>query len=49
MDDRQGNLMFVYIGEGNWHRFNLEELEAAALELARRQVVALEEGQQVEC
>jgi hypothetical protein len=45
---RWGNLIFVYIGERNWHRFNLKTLEAAALDLAQREVVALERGQEVE-
>ena len=38
---RRGNLIYVYIGDGNWHRFNLVELDDAALELALREQVAL--------
>ena len=40
--------MLVYIGDGQWHRFNLDQLEEAALELARRESEALGSGQEVE-
>jgi hypothetical protein len=45
---RRRSLIFLYIGDGRWHRFNLERLEAAALELAAREVSALAQGQEVE-
>jgi len=38
---RRGNLIFVYIGDGNWHRFNLTELEDAAVELQLSEEIAL--------
>jgi hypothetical protein len=31
---RRRNVIFVYIGDGNWHRFDLDQLEIAALALA---------------
>jgi hypothetical protein len=38
---RPGNLIFVYIGDGNWHRFDLERLEDAVLGLVLREQIAL--------
>jgi hypothetical protein len=38
---RRGNSGFAYIGDGCWHCFDLERLEAAALELAAREESAL--------
>jgi hypothetical protein len=45
---RWGNLIVVYIGDGQWHRFTLNRLEAAALELVARERKALAYGQEVE-
>jgi hypothetical protein len=45
---RRGSLIFLYIGDGQWHRFNLSQLETAALKLAVRELGALEEVQEVE-
>jgi hypothetical protein len=42
------DLIFVYIGDSCWHRYVLEALEAAALELAARDESALAQGQEVE-
>jgi hypothetical protein len=38
---RRGSLIFVYIGDGNWHRFNLTELEDAAVRLQLQEEIAL--------
>jgi hypothetical protein len=38
----------VYIGDGQWHRFTLNRLEAAALELVAREREALAYGEEVE-
>jgi hypothetical protein len=40
--------VLVYIGDGLWHQFDLERLEADSLELAAREVEALANGQEVE-
>ena len=45
---QQRGVIFVYIGDGLQHRFDLDRLEAAALELARGEGEALAQGQQVE-
>ena len=45
---RRGNLVFIYIGDGNWQRFNLEVLEEASLELVLWEAIALACGQEVE-
>jgi hypothetical protein len=42
------SLIFVYIGDGQWHFFNLERLEAVALELAAWELSTRVEGQEVE-
>jgi len=44
---RRRSLIFVYIRDGNWPRFDLERLETAALRLAEEE--ALAQGQEVEC
>jgi hypothetical protein len=38
---RRRSLIFVYIGGGYWHRFNLTELEDAAVHLQLREEIAL--------
>jgi hypothetical protein len=38
---RRQSLIFVYIGDGQWHRFDLEVLEVAALDLAAQESEAL--------
>jgi hypothetical protein len=45
---RRGNLIFVYIGDSWWCRFDLETLDAAALEFAARETEALADGEEVE-
>jgi hypothetical protein len=45
---QQGNLVFAYIGDGQWHRFDQDRLEAAALELVARELEAFALGQEVE-
>jgi len=45
---RRESLIFVYIGDGQWHSFDLERLEAAARELATRESEALANGEEVE-
>jgi hypothetical protein len=45
---RRRSLIFIYIGPGPWHRFNLERWEEAALELVAREEGALVLGQEVE-
>jgi len=45
---RQRSLMIVYIGDGHLHRFDLESLEAAALEFAVTEESALAQEQEVE-
>jgi hypothetical protein len=39
--DRRRNLVLVYIGDGNWHRFDLERLEGTATELVLREEIDL--------
>jgi hypothetical protein len=43
-----GNLLFIYIGDGQWHRFDLEGLETPAFASAAWQTDALAEGHEVE-
>jgi len=43
-----GNPIFVYIGDGELHRFNLEILEVVELDLASRELEARVNGQEVE-
>jgi hypothetical protein len=38
---RRGNLIFVYIGDGNWHWFSLTDLEDAAIALQLSEEIAL--------
>jgi hypothetical protein len=38
---RRGSLIYVYIGDGNWHRFDLNVLEDAAIQLQLREEIAL--------
>jgi hypothetical protein len=45
---RRRYLILMYIGDGCWHHFDLERLEAAAQELAAREGSALAQGQEVE-
>jgi hypothetical protein len=45
---QQGSLVYVFIGDGNWHRFNLDRLGEAALESTRRESGALLNSQEVE-
>jgi hypothetical protein len=45
---RRGSIIFVYIGEGQCHHFNLDIVNAAAMELVERESSALVEGQEVE-
>jgi len=42
------SLIFVNIGVGLWHRFDLETFKAAALEVAAREACALDKVQEVE-
>ena len=42
------NLMFIYTGDGNWHCFDFDRLESAALEVAAKELAALANGQEVE-
>jgi hypothetical protein len=43
----QRRLIFVHFGNGHWHRFDLERLEAAAWNLVRRDMSTLASGQAV--
>jgi hypothetical protein len=43
-----GSIIYVFIRDGQWHRVDLERLEAATFELAARETEFLEEGQEVE-
>ena len=47
MVTQQRNLIFIYIGEGNWHRFDFDKLEAAGLESIARELQALANRQEV--
>ena len=38
---RRGNLVFVYIGDGNWHRFKLDVLEQLAVDRQLDEEIAL--------
>jgi hypothetical protein len=45
---RRGNLISLYIADCCWHRFDLDRIEPAALELAAKETGALVNGQEVE-
>ena len=38
---RRRGLIYVYNGDGNWHRFDLGRLEEVALELVLQEQIAL--------
>jgi hypothetical protein len=44
---RRVDLIFVYIGDGLWHRFSLSQLDVAVWELSTRETEALVVGQVV--